>query len=297
MILVFRMVTMDQLVNMLPSSPTPPGLSAMNTSSTRESHQWQGVLTASAWPFQQTWILHHVHHPDSSGINSRLWLKKMIMSLLWWILLCIVSLTDLIWFWDAPATTSLKLFLISFKGLAMTSFTGIFLLNSLETRWRIEATILIWSIFYVVIIVRRISWVYIELCSQAWCYWSIWWRSCGWNISNYQNNIGLVWWSWLQGNDVIFVHHSEPVSVTEAGARFKVLLHESKWERLDMPDKTASREYLMIALSNINYIIVKAAHSERTTTAGWVETKPCSCTGWILKDVFGDLFLVPLELS
>ena len=72
----------------------------------------------------------------------------------------------------------------------------------------------------------------------------------------------------MQGNDVIFVHHSEPVSVTDAGARFKVLLHESKWERLDMPDKTASREYLMMALSNINYIIVKAAHSERTTTAG-----------------------------
>ena len=36
-----------------------------------------------------------------------------------------------------------------------------------------------------------------------------------------------------QGNDILFVHHSEPVEVTEAGHQYRVLLHESAWERLD----------------------------------------------------------------
>ena len=36
-----------------------------------------------------------------------------------------------------------------------------------------------------------------------------------------------------QGNDILFVHHSEPVEVTEADHKSRVLLHESAWERLD----------------------------------------------------------------
>ena len=72
----------------------------------------------------------------------------------------------------------------------------------------------------------------------------------------------------IQGNDITFVHYPESSQTSESGERFSVLLHETVWERLDRPGETASREYMMMALADIQYIIVKAAHSERTEEAG-----------------------------
>ena len=72
----------------------------------------------------------------------------------------------------------------------------------------------------------------------------------------------------IQGNNITFVHYPESSQTSEAGERFSVLLHETVWERLDRPGETASREYMMMALADIQYIIVKAAHSERTEEAG-----------------------------
>ena len=72
----------------------------------------------------------------------------------------------------------------------------------------------------------------------------------------------------FQGNDITFVHHGEAKERVEAGAKFSVLLQESAWERLDRPGEAASREYLMMALADLEYVIIKAAHSELTEEAG-----------------------------
>ena len=72
----------------------------------------------------------------------------------------------------------------------------------------------------------------------------------------------------LQGNDIMFVHFSEPVEAGPSGHKYRVLMHESAWERLDRPGTPASREYMMMALAGLDNILVKAAHSERTSTAG-----------------------------
>ena len=72
----------------------------------------------------------------------------------------------------------------------------------------------------------------------------------------------------VQGNDIIFVHFSEPVEASPSGHKYRVLMHESAWERLDRPGTPASREYMMIALAGLDNILVKAAHSGWTSTAG-----------------------------
>ena len=72
----------------------------------------------------------------------------------------------------------------------------------------------------------------------------------------------------VQGNDVMFVHFSEPVETGPSGHKFRVLMHESAWERLDRPGSPASREYIMMALAGLDNILIKAAHSGRTSTAG-----------------------------
>ena len=47
-----------------------------------------------------------------------------------------------------------------------------------------------------------------------------------------------------------------------------MLLQESAWERLDRPGEAASREYMMMALADLQYVLIKAAHSEVTVEAG-----------------------------
>ena len=75
-------------------------------------------------------------------------------------------------------------------------------------------------------------------------------------------------YSCVQGNDVMFVHFSEPLETGPSGHKFRVLIHESAWERLDRPGSPASREYIMMALAGLDNILIKAAFSERTSTAG-----------------------------
>ena len=72
----------------------------------------------------------------------------------------------------------------------------------------------------------------------------------------------------FQGNDITFVHYGEAKERGEAGEKFSVLLQETAWERLDRPGEAATREYLMMALADLQYIIIKAAHSELTVEAG-----------------------------
>ena len=72
----------------------------------------------------------------------------------------------------------------------------------------------------------------------------------------------------VQGNDIVFVHFSEPVEAGPSGHRYRVLMHESAWERLDRPGSPASREYMMMALAGLDHILIKAAHSGLTSTAG-----------------------------
>ena len=66
----------------------------------------------------------------------------------------------------------------------------------------------------------------------------------------------------------MFVHYAEPVDITDSGYKYRVMLHESQWERLEMPGNQASREYMMMMLADIKHVLIKAAHSERTTSAG-----------------------------
>lgn len=96
---------------------------------------------------------------------------------------------------------------------------------------------------------------------------------------------GRLWWNYLyghliisyehailncyvQGNDITFVHFSESVESGPSGHKYRVPMHESAWERLDRPGSPASREYLMMALAGLDNILVKAAHSGRTSAAG-----------------------------
>lgn len=72
----------------------------------------------------------------------------------------------------------------------------------------------------------------------------------------------------VQGNDIVFVHFSEPVEAGPSGHKYRVLMHESAWERLDRPGSPASREYMMMALAGLDHILIKAAHSGVTSTAG-----------------------------
>jgi len=68
----------------------------------------------------------------------------------------------------------------------------------------------------------------------------------------------------LNGNDIRFLHYSEAVGQSEKGHHYKVLLHESQWERVDRQGQKANREHMMMALADLDYILIKAAHSERT---------------------------------
>ena len=68
----------------------------------------------------------------------------------------------------------------------------------------------------------------------------------------------------LQGNDIRFVHYSEATGQSEKGHHYKVLMHESKWERVDRQGEPANREHMLMALADLEYIIIKAAHSEQT---------------------------------
>jgi len=68
----------------------------------------------------------------------------------------------------------------------------------------------------------------------------------------------------LSGNDIRFVHFSEAVGQSDKGHHYKVLFHESMWERLDRPGEKANREHMMMALADLEYIIIKAAHSAQT---------------------------------
>ena len=69
---------------------------------------------------------------------------------------------------------------------------------------------------------------------------------------------------YYQGNDIRFLHYSEAVGQSEKGHHYKVLLHESQWERVDRQGQKANREHMMMALADLDYILIKAAHSERT---------------------------------
>jgi len=68
----------------------------------------------------------------------------------------------------------------------------------------------------------------------------------------------------LSGNDIRFVHYSEATGQSEKGHHYKVLMHESKWERVDRQGEPANREHMLMALADLEYIIIKAAHSEQT---------------------------------
>ena len=80
-------------------------------------------------------------------------------------------------------------------------------------------------------------------------------------------NLSQIWKSnpyCYQGNDIRFLHYSEAVGQSEKGHHYKVLLHESQWERVDRQGQKANREHMMMALADLDYILIKAAHSERT---------------------------------
>jgi len=71
----------------------------------------------------------------------------------------------------------------------------------------------------------------------------------------------------LLGNDIRLAHFSEPESRGQSGQRFSVGMHEALWKRVDRPGEPANREHMLMALAGLEYIIVKAAHSERTSEA------------------------------
>ena len=51
------------------------------------------------------------------------------------------------------------------------------------------------------------------------------------------------------------------------GRRYQVRLKEETWQRLDRPGYAPNREHMLMALADIQWILIKAAHSEDTRIA------------------------------
>ena len=117
----------------------------------------------------------------------------------------------------------------------MKSSTGSFHQSSSATKCSIDLFHLV-SVKYnfSAFVLRRLFGVHIEIRAETRRERAFRWRSfsgdiCELNIFKFH----AVMLCSAQGNDILFVHHSEPVEVTEAGHKYRVLLHESAWERLD----------------------------------------------------------------
>ena len=119
-----------------------------------------------------------------------------------------------------------------------------------------------------VILLWRIFGVHTQVCPQSWRGGAIRRRGTGGALCMFTNLESQYLYSCVQGNDVMFVHFSEPLETGPSGHKYRVLMHESAWERLDRPGSPASREYIMMALAGLDNILIKAAFSERTSTAG-----------------------------
>ena len=80
----------------------------------------------------------------------------------------------------------------------------------------------------------------------------------------------------------MFVHFSEPFEVSPSGHKYRVLMHESAWERIDRPGTPASREYMMIkGIVQFYFFFVQSC---RDFTAG---DRCESCQPGYVKDRYG----------
>ncbi|KZC04266.1 Laminin subunit alpha-1 [Dufourea novaeangliae] len=73
----------------------------------------------------------------------------------------------------------------------------------------------------------------------------------------------------LQGNNRIVLEYYLPVPVTNN--RYEIRFHESLWQLQNRPDYKVTREVLMVALQNVQYILVKASDNAEFSTATLLE--------------------------
>ncbi|XP_043794597.1 laminin subunit alpha-2 isoform X1 [Apis laboriosa] len=73
----------------------------------------------------------------------------------------------------------------------------------------------------------------------------------------------------LQGNDKIVLEYYLPVPADDN--RYEVRFHESLWQLQNRPDYKVTREVLMVALQNLQYILIKASDNAEFTKATLLE--------------------------
>ncbi|XP_076178093.1 laminin subunit alpha-1-like [Ptiloglossa arizonensis] len=73
----------------------------------------------------------------------------------------------------------------------------------------------------------------------------------------------------LQGNQKIILEYYLPLPVNKN--RYEIRFHESLWQLQNRPDYKVTREVLMVALQNVQYILVKASDNAEFTKTSLVE--------------------------
>ncbi|XP_061943056.1 laminin subunit alpha lam-3 isoform X4 [Apis cerana] len=73
----------------------------------------------------------------------------------------------------------------------------------------------------------------------------------------------------LQGNDKIVLEYYLPVPANDN--HYEVRFHESLWQLQNRPDYKVTREVLMVALQNLQYILIKASDNAEFTKATLLE--------------------------
>ncbi|XP_034944517.1 laminin subunit alpha-1-like isoform X2 [Chelonus insularis] len=73
----------------------------------------------------------------------------------------------------------------------------------------------------------------------------------------------------IQGNDKIILEHYQQIPVEDN--HFKIRLHESSWKIRNRPDYKVSREILMVALQNIQHILLRASEHSNFEEATLLE--------------------------
>ena len=63
------------------------------------------------------------------------------------------------------------------------------------------------------------------------------------------------------------MHYPDVWEEVGRGRRYQVRLQEETWQRLDRPGYAPNREHMLMVLADIQWILIKAAHSEDTRIA------------------------------
>lgn len=83
----------------------------------------------------------------------------------------------------------------------------------------------------------------------------------------------------FQGNDVRMLHNSAVPPSPSSKKEFRVRLVEADWERQDR--QRMSREYLLMALANVEYILIRASFGDGSAQLRWGTIRNAVPNLWI----------------